>query len=275
MTQRPKISTPIRRLSASDITSTQDEVAVEQPLELRIRLHDGSIPEAPLTVTMRTPGHDAELALGFLHGEGFIRRRSDVAQLSIRSDPSQVVAVQLAAGLESPKVTLERNFYLTSSCGVCGKASIEAVQKLVPKGRVADRFRIDTATLRALPQRLAERQSVFTSTGGLHAAAAVSVTGEILALFEDVGRHNAVDKLVGSALQRDDLELSGAGLLLSGRTSFELVQKAALAKIELIAAIGAPSSLAIELADSLGITLVGFLRASGFNVYCHAHRIAT
>jgi FdhD protein len=263
----------IERVDSRSINSTEDTIAVEEPLEIRIRTAGEPKPGTPVTVTMRTPGHDEALALGFLFGEGLVRSMDDVAEVGPCGPTGQVVAVQLAAGVADPRPALQRSFYTTSSCGVCGKSSIEAITRLIPKGRVGSSLRMTSATLRQLPEQLRASQSVFASTGGLHAAALVAPDGSLLAVYEDVGRHNATDKLLGAELRLGMRRPAHSALLLSGRASFELMQKAAMAGIELVAAIGAPSSLAVELAQSLGITLVGFLRATGFNVYNGAQRI--
>ena len=263
----------VDRIDARSASTVDDSVAVEEPLEIRIRAHDEPLPGTPVTVTMRTPGHDEALALGFLFGEGLIHSMADVAHVGPCGTTGQVVAVQLAAGVADPRPALQRSFYTTSSCGVCGKSSIEAITRLIPAGRVSQTLRMSADALRALPQRLRDNQSVFARTGGLHAAALVEPGGELLAVFEDVGRHNATDKLLGAELRLGQRRPQRAALLLSGRASFELLQKAAMAGIELVAAIGAPSSLAVDLARSLDITLVGFLRPTGFNIYTGAVRI--
>lgn len=268
-----QVSAKVKRVKASSTTSAVDTLAVEEPLEIRIRAFGEPLPGTPVTVTMRTPGHDEELALGFLFGEGLIRSMQDVAQIGPCGNTGQVVALQLAAGVVDPRPALQRSFYTTSSCGVCGKSSIDAVTKLVPKRRVGDQLRLCAEVLQQLPGKLQAQQSVFSVTGGLHAAALVSSLGELLAVYEDVGRHNATDKLIGAELRLGMQRPANSALLLSGRASFELLQKAAMAGIEVVAAIGAPSSLAVELAQSLGITLVGFLRAGGFNVYSGSERL--
>lgn len=267
------VSAKVERVKASSTTSAVDTVAVEEPLEIRIRAFGEPLPGTPVTVTMRTPGNDEELALGFLFGEGLIHSMQDVAQIGPCGNTGQVVALQLAAGVVDPRPALQRSFYTTSSCGVCGKSSIDAVTKLVPRRRVGDQLRMSADVLQQLPGKLQAQQSVFSVTGGLHAAALVSAHGELLAVYEDVGRHNATDKLIGAELRLGTQRPASSALLLSGRASFELLQKAAMAGIEIVAAIGAPSSLAVELAQSLGITLVGFLRAGGFNVYSGRERL--
>jgi FdhD protein len=263
----------VERVGSNSVSPAQDTVAVEEPLEIRIRAHNEPLPGTPVTVTMRTPGHDEALALGFLFGEGLIHSMDDVEQVGPCGTTGQVVAVQLAAGVTDPRPALQRSFYTTSSCGVCGKSSIEAITRLIPQGRVGSSLHMTSAALRGLPEKLRASQAVFSTTGGLHAAALVDPNGSLLAVYEDVGRHNATDKLLGAELRLGMRRPAHSALLLSGRASFELMQKAAMAGIELVAAIGAPSSLAVELAQSLGITLVGFLRATGFNVYHGAQRI--
>ena len=268
-----QISAKLERFDLRSSSAAVDTLAVEEPFEIRIRTIDEPLPGTPVTVTMRTPGHDAELALGFLFSEGLIRSMADIAMIGPCGNTGQIIAVQLAAGVVDPRPALQRSFYTTSSCGVCGKSSIDAVARLIPKRSVDSELRISSAALRQLPATLQARQSVFSATGGLHAAALVAKDGSLLAVFEDVGRHNATDKLLGAELRLGMRRPAHSALLLSGRASFELLQKAAMAGIELVAAIGAPSSLAVEMAQSLGITLVGFLRSSGFNVYSGPQRI--
>jgi FdhD protein len=268
-----QVSANVERVDTRSSKAAVDTLAVEEPLEIRIRAFGEPLPGTPVTVTMRTPGNDEELALGFLFGEGLIHSLQDVAQIGPCGNTGQVVALQLAAGVVDPRPALQRSFYTTSSCGVCGKSSIDAVTKLVPKRRVGDQLRMSAEVLRQLPDKLQAQQSVFSVTGGLHAAALISPQGDLLAVYEDVGRHNATDKLIGAELRLGMQRPANSALLLSGRASFELLQKAAMAGIEIVAAIGAPSSLAVELAQSLGITLVGFLRGGGFNVYSGRERL--
>ena len=259
-----------------------DVLAVEEPLEIRV----GGL---PLAITMRTPGHDVELAAGFLVSEGVIARGDQYAAARYCVDATaedranghvsntyNVLDVTLAPGVPAPDPSLARTFFTTSSCGLCGKDSIEAV-RTQSQHPVADDILVVTARmLTTLPDRLREQQAVFEKTGGLHAAALVDgATGELLVLREDVGRHNAVDKLVGWALLNDRLPATGSVLMVSGRASFELTQKASMAGIPMLAAVSAPSSLAVELADELGMTLVGFLRGESMVVYAGAERIVT
>ncbi|WP_431950248.1 formate dehydrogenase accessory sulfurtransferase FdhD [Actinacidiphila sp. bgisy167] len=250
-----------------------DTLAAEEPMEIRVG-------GRALTVTMRTPGSDFDLAVGFLVSEGVIHGPDDV--LGIRycagatadgGNTYNVVDVALAPKVALPDVSLERNFYTTSSCGLCGKASLDAVRTTQHWSVAEDDAQIDSEVLFTLPDRLRAAQRVFDSTGGLHAAALFTTDGEMLCLREDVGRHNAVDKVVGHALQEGLLPLRGTVLMVSGRASFELVQKAAMAGIPVLAAVSAPSSLAVDLAAETGMTLVGFLRGRSANVYTGAERL--
>ncbi len=249
-----------------------DTLAGEEPLEIRID-------RRPLAVTMRTPGHDLDLAIGFLLTEGIIRSADDVrtAQLCAGStdEPNtyNVVDVALASGVPAPLADPARNFYTTSSCGVCGKASIEAVRVRSRYPVDADPVAVPAATLTTLPSVLGRAQRGFAATGGLHAAGLFTPGGEPVVVREDVGRHNAVDKLVGWAVRERRLPLSGQVLLVSGRASFELVQKASLAGVPILAAVSAPSTLAVELAEEVGLTLVGFLRGTSMNVYSRPDRV--
>ncbi len=251
-----------------------DELAVEEPLEIRLAFdQDGRRVRRGVSVTMRTPGHDRELAVGFLFTEGIIRAPEEVASVEDWG-PGNVVRVELAPGIAVDLDRLERHFYTASSCGVCGKSSLEAVRVDPGLGPIAGRPRVEAATIRALPNRLRASQGGFDRTGGLHASALFDVAGRLLDLREDVGRHNALDKLIGAALLAGKVPLHDAVVLVSGRTSFELVQKAAVAGIPVLAAVGAPSSLAVELAREVGMTLAGFVRDDRFNVYAGLDRIA-
>ena len=256
-------------------TSTRpDTLVAEEPLEIRLN-------GKPLAITMRTPGDDFALAAGFLVSEGVLGRAEEVANIvycagatSDGANTYNVVDVRLAPGVPLPDITLERNVYTTSSCGLCGKASLDAV-RTAARVPIADkpRLRVTPSLLAALPDRLRSAQRVFDRTGGLHAAGLFSPDGELLDLREDVGRHNAVDKLIGRALRAGQLPLSRSMLLVSGRASFELAQKAVMAGIPLLAAVSAPSSLAVDLAAETGLTLVGFLRGGSMNVYAGEERL--
>ncbi|NSC24641.1 formate dehydrogenase accessory sulfurtransferase FdhD [Streptomyces albus subsp. chlorinus] len=254
--------------------SRPDTLVAEEPLEIRL---DGR----PLAVTMRTPGDDFALAAGFLVSEGVLASPEELAHIVYCGGAGQeggntynVVDVRLAPGVPVPDIALERNVYTTSSCGVCGKASLDAVRTTARWELDADTPRGVAAELLAtLPGRLRAAQRVFDRTGGLHAAGLFSPSGELLEVCEDVGRHNAVDKLVGRALRNGALPLRDTLLMVSGRASFELVQKAVMAGIPVLAAVSAPSSLAVDLAEEAGLTLVGFLRGASMNVYAGAHRL--
>lgn len=250
-----------------------DTLAAEEPMEIRVG-------GRALTVTMRTPGNDFDLATGFLVSEGVVHARDDVAGVrycagatSDGGNTYNVVDVALAPGVAAPDASLERNFYTTSSCGLCGKASLDAVRTTAAWSVADDPLRVSPRTLTALPDRLRAAQRVFDTTGGLHAAGLFDAQGELLCLREDVGRHNAVDKVVGHALRTGLLPLRETMLMVSGRASFELVQKAVMAGIPLLAAVSAPSSLAADLAEESGVTLVGFLRGTSMNVYTGPHRL--
>jgi FdhD protein len=260
-------------------TQRGDAIAVEEPLEIRL-MRDG-LPEADenggtgrsVSVTMRTPGQDVELAVGFLFGEAMLREPRDVVATGHCGPTGNILRVTARADLPLDLTRLARNFHSTSSCGVCGKASIEAVAANAGDRRITSRLVVRETVLRMLPGRLRSAQSGFEQTGGMHAVGLFTAAGELLAVREDVGRHNAMDKLVGAALLAGELPWSERLLLLSGRASFELLQKAMMAGCPLVAAIGAPSTLAVELAESAGITLVAFLRPGGFNVYSHPWRV--
>jgi FdhD protein len=272
----------VRRFRGGELGSHEDPdlVATEEPFEIRVGYsrRDGSRAEEPVSVTMRTPGHDEDLAVGFLFTEGIVRAGSDVQGVVARGQRAadglvNVVRVDLAPGVAVDFKRLERNFYMTSSCGVCGKASIDAVAVQGQYDVGATDFMISGAALGRLPAALKTGQAVFEQTGGLHASGLFDAEGTILALREDVGRHNALDKLVGQALMRGDVPLKNRGVIVSGRASFELMQKSKMAGVPLVAAVGAPSSLAVELAQEFGITMVGFLKPDRFNVYSRPDRI--
>jgi FdhD protein len=261
-------------------TRRSDVIAVEEPLEIRL-MRDG-LPEADenggtgrsISVTMRTPGHDAELAVGFLYGEGLLREPRDVVGTGHCGPTGNILRVTARADLPLDLSRLARNFYSTSSCGVCGKASIEAVSASAGGRRITSELIVREPVLRGLPDTLRAAQAGFAETGGMHAVGLFTAEGELLASREDVGRHNAMDKLVGAALLAGELPWKDRIVLLSGRASFELLQKAMMAGAPVVAAIGAPSTLAVELAETAGITLVAFLRPGGCNVYCNAWRVA-
>lgn len=260
-------------LTADHRTDRPETLVVEEPLEIRV---NGS----PVTVTMRTPGSDVELAQGFLLTEGVITRRDDVATVQYcrgvgedGANTYNVLDVTLRSGVPMPEVDVTRNFYTTSSCGVCGKASLDAVRLSSHHAPGDDPSTVSLPTLTAMPSQLRAAQKVFAATGGLHGAGLFTVDGTMLAVREDVGRHNAVDKVIGWALESDLIPLAGCVLLVSGRASFELTQKAVMAGIPMLAAVSAPSSLAVDLAMQSGLTLVAFLRGDSMNVYSRADRI--
>lgn len=266
----------IKRFSRSCGFPVRETVAVEEPLEIRLEYGQfGQRVNQAISITMRTPGNDRELAAGFLYTEGVIRDAAEIEESAERSNERSArnsVCVKLAPNVEVNTGSLRRNFYTTSSCGVCGKASLLALQTVCPP-RIKNAFEIDAEVLFQLPELLRSRQTLFERTGGLHAAALFTAEGSLEELREDVGRHNAVDKLIGAALLEDRLPLRDRVLLLSGRASFELLQKALMAGIPMVAAVGAPSSLAIQVAREFDITLVGFLRPDHFNAYHGASRI--
>lgn len=260
---------------ATTLSRREDLLAVEEPLEIRVA---GS----SLSITMRTPGHDFDLATGFLISEGVVAHTGEIAAIrycagadDTGENTFNVLDITLAKGVALPDPSLERNFYMTSSCGLCGKASIDAVRTASHHPVAEDDLVVDAALLATLPDRLRAGQDVFEKTGGLHAAALFDGrTGEMLVLREDVGRHNAVDKVIGWAHGEGLLPLRGMVLQVSGRASFELTQKASMAGIPVLAAVSAPSSLAIDLAQESGMTVVGFLRGRSMVVYAGEQRIA-
>ena len=271
-----KTKTRVRVVEDGRVRVRPDALATEEPME--IRLLAGQTKQT-VAVTMRTPGADFELAAGFLYGEGIIDSAEDVLKISYCVDPDldaeqqyNIVNVELRGGREFDLRPLERHFYTTSACGVCGKASLEQLElrgcPVMPAGP-----EVPAETIYSLPDTLREAQGLFDATGGLHAAALFDKEGELLALREDVGRHNATDKLVGWALLEGRLPLSDHIVMVSGRSSFEILQKCLTAGVPVVCAISAPSSLAVDVAREFGMTLVGFLRGSRFNVYAGAERI--
>ncbi len=267
----------IEKISSAGSVSEQDQVCVEEPLEIRVSFGDEG-EELTLSITMRTPGDDLDLAVGFLHGEGIVHGREDVVAVEHCGPPSpdkgfkNVVKVGLGPNASLNPDLLDRHFYTTSSCGVCGKTSLEAVNIKVPEQSESN-FQVTAQALRKLPSEVRLLQSAFLQTGGCHAAALFEQNGQVKLVREDVGRHNAVDKIVGANVRSSLSVLNSSGLFLSGRASFELIQKAALARIPFVCAVGPPSNLAIELAEQEQITLAGFLGESRLNVYCHPERV--
>jgi FdhD protein len=290
---RAVVDTSVERVIGLDSHSTEDFLAVEEPLEIQLGYGPPNARAMKsISVTMRTPGYDFELAAGFLMTEGVVRDVNDIEQIIYAAEnaaplpmntearPSalpyqprkNIVRVELAPDVEVSLANLERNFYTTSSCGICGKASLLALQTVCP-ARVTNSFSVDAQLLYTLPARLRDAQSVFDRTGGLHGAGLFDADGQLLALREDVGRHNAVDKLLGFEFLADRTPLRNRLLLLSGRASFELLQKALMGGVSMVAAVGAPSSLAVQVAREFDIILVGFLRDDHFNIYHGADHI--
>ena len=280
MYQTPSRERTIIKYRHNYFASQNDHLASEEPLEIQLAYGPlGQRQQMSLAVTMRTPGADSDLVYGFLFTEGLIQGRKDVLQLrypGVQLSPEaqeNSILVELHPSARFDAARLQRHFYTSSSCGICGKASLEMVQNqsafLLPTHQPI----LSPETLLRLPEALHTQQSLFNYTGGIHATGLFSSSGDLLYLREDVGRHNALDKVIGAALQKKEFPLSDTILLVSGRAGFELVQKAVMAGIPIMAAIGAPSSLAVELAEAHNLTLVGFLREGGFNIYTGGERI--
>ena len=276
MKRSSALLTGIIKVDIAGMHHQDDMLAAEEPLEIRISFSDlGRRIQKSISVTMRTPGNDFELATGFLFTEGIIKGVDDINTIKhCNGLYENVVRIELKDHVEVEVGRLERNFYTTSSCGVCGKSSIEAVRTIcrlrAPKN---DQLRFSSDTIYGLPGVLRGRQDIFDFTGGLHACGLFDTSGNLLITREDVGRHNALDKLIGSVLNQTVISFDTSLLLLSGRASFELIQKAHMAGIKVVAAIGAPSSLAVQIAEEFGMTLIGFLRNKSFNIYTGAQRI--
>ncbi len=269
----------LARWTGAGFEERRDTLAVEEPLEMQLGFGPtGDRQVKSISVTMRTPGDDLHLAVGFLLTEGVVREAEDIVSVAHVGEQAHagaagnVVRVELHPAVEVALATLQRNFYTTSSCGICGKASLLALQTVCPP-RARSRFRIAPATVLLLPNKLLAAQTVFARTGGLHGAGLCSADGTLLAVCEDVGRHNAVDKLLGREFLAGTTPLRGRLLLLSGRCSFELMQKALMAGIPAVASVGAPSSLAVQVARQFNIALVGFIRGEQFNIYSGAEYI--
>lgn len=268
----------IKKFKPKGIEETPDLVVIEEPLEIRLGFgEEHNRQQKSISVTMRTPtGNDFELALGFLFTEGIIVSFDDILSIHYCTDAGRqseqnIVRIELKPHISITFQSIERHFYSTSSCGICGKVSIEAIEQKCPILPKND-FKVSAEFIKTLPQILEKNQVFFQHTGGLHAAMILNRAG-VDVLREDLGRHNALDKVIGAALQQNLLPLSDVVLIMSSRASFELIQKAAMAGISIMACIGSPSSLAIETAQALGITLIGFLREDSFNVYSHVERI--
>ena len=264
----------MKKVSVNELLDADDELAVEEPLEINVRYDSKGIPvQKCISITMRTPGNDEELGVGFLFTEGIIQKREELSEVSTVPLAGNKVLITLSKNKQPLLQNAERNFYTTSSCGVCGKTGIDAIRTASLYKKDADEICLQANLFYRLDDVLRKQQAVFESTGGLHASALFDLDGNFMMLREDVGRHNALDKVIGAAFLNDQLPLRNAILLLSGRASFELVQKAAMAGIKIIAAVGAPSSLAVQMAKEAGITLIGFLRNQRFNIYSGGHRI--
>lgn len=259
----------LRRKADGDYEWLTDEVAIEEPLEIRIG-------QQPIAVTMRTPGNDAELAAGFLLSEGIVRCRSDLREIKpcpLPATPDNVLSIALSPAVNFRPQSVHRFGTISSSCGLCGKASIEFIRQQFPPIDSNKKIRIQAAKLVELPEKLCSAQGNFARTGGIHAAAIFDLTGNLIVLHEDVGRHNAVDKAIGHAFLNDLLPLQEHVMVVSGRSSLEIMQKALAAGIPIVAAVSAPSSLAVNFARESNQTLVGFLRAPTFNIYAHIDRV--
>lgn len=263
----------VYKFKDNSLSPFEDQLALEEPLEILLFGRQNGEPfKKPISITMRTPGQDIELAAGFLFTEGLLTDHKDLDY--IRQSGENTVSVKLRDELKIDLTKLERHFYTNSSCGVCGKGSLENLRSLEPGRQIQSGFSIDYRELFSLNEKVRQVQNVFQSTGGLHASALFDSKAELMDIYEDVGRHNALDKVVGHYFLQGQLPLSHALLFLSGRASFELLQKAAMAGIPVVTALGAPSSLAVETAEEFGITLIGFLKDKTFNLYTHPERIA-
>lgn len=264
----------IHKINFGEIIETEDKVAVEEPLQTQLVYSTATGQMLKdIAVTMRTPGNDAELAAGFLFTEGIIKSAEDISEIKQAHADENLVQVILKENVMPALGSAARNFYTTSSCGICGKASIDAIQTVSQYGDVKNDANIPDAVFYTLQNELKKQQKVFEDTGGIHASALFDTDGKFIMLREDVGRHNALDKIIGAAMKSNQLPLNNCILLLSGRASFELVQKAVMAGIKVIASVGAPSSLAVEMASENDVTLVGFLKEDRFNIYSGKERI--
>ena len=265
----------IHKINAGEITETADKVAVEEPLQIQLEYSTATGKMLKdIAVTMRTPGNDDELAAGFLFTEGIIKSADDISKIKQTDADDNLIQIILKENVMPMLGNAARNFYTTSSCGICGKASIDAIQTVSQYGEVKNNSLIHATIFYSLQNKLKKQQKVFEDTGGIHATALFNIDGEFVMLREDVGRHNALDKIIGAALLNKKLPLNNCILLLSGRASFELLQKAVMAGIKIIASVGAPSSLAVQMATENDVTLIGFLKEDRFNIYSVKKRIA-
>lgn len=256
----------IYKYNRRGFNKAEDLLATEEPLEIKLKFHAAGIwQEKNISITMRTPGNDAELAVGFLYTEGIIRSQADIA-IAKQMD-SNSICVELVENASTDLSRIERHFYTSSSCGVCGKSSIDSLRSVSHKKPFENGLVISPEMTFSMNEKVKLQQKIFNSTGGLHASALFNRDGVLLSVFEDVGRHNALDKLIGHHIMAKSQALSESILFLSGRACYELIQKAVMADIPIICALGAPSSLAVELASEFNVTLIGFLKNDGFNVY--------
>jgi FdhD protein len=264
----------IHKINSGEINETADKVAVEEPLQIQLEYSTATGQMLKnIAVTMRTPGNDAELAAGFLFTEGVIKSTDNISEIKHAHADENLVQVILKENVLPVLGSAARNFYTTSGCGICGKASIDAITTISQYGEIKNESLIPAAVFYALQTELKKQQKVFEDTGGIHASALFDIDGKFMMLREDVGRHNALDKIIGAAMLNKQLPLNNCILLLSGRASFELVQKAVMAGIKIIASVGAPSSLAVEMATDNNVTLIGFLKEDRFNIYTGKQRI--
>ena len=264
----------IRKISNSLVIDEDDQLAVEEPLEIQLLSgNTDNRAQKSISVTMRTPGHDEELAAGFLFTEGIIRSNQEILFIEQETFDGNKILVGLQENVIPDIQKMERNFYTTSSCGVCGKSSIDAIKTVSVYNMEPDEICLKADMFYHIHYAVREKQVLFKSTGGLHASALFDMEGNFIMLREDIGRHNALDKVIGASLLNEELPLNKTILLLSGRASFELIQKACMAGIKVITAVGAPSSLAVELAKECNMTLIGFLRDERFNIYSGEQRI--
>ncbi len=273
-TGAPTAATTVHEVRAGTIRSVADTLAVEAPLQIQLRTGtDRNAAPRGLSITMRTPGHDTELAAGFLFTEGLVRARRDIA--SIEQTAPDTVVVTLAPDIPEPPDSVQRGFAMTSSCGLCGKTSLDGVRVNAPGALTPGSPMVSAAVIHGLPGLLRMEQASFSTTGGIHAAGLFDVAGRPLLVREDIGRHNAVDKIIGARFLADALPALSAIMVVSGRAGFELVQKALIAQVPIFAAVGAPTSLSAALATEAGMTLLGFVRDDRFNIYCGEERIRT
>jgi FdhD protein len=267
-------NTAVTRMTNNQATQTEDWLAVEEPLEIRLVSGNASNKtDTPISVTMRTPGHDEELATGFLFTEGIVKSADEIEKVNVDPFNSNVITAVMKENVKASLPHAARNFYATSSCGVCGKASVDAIKTFSAYQHTQGAFYVERQLLFGLQDVLRKHQQTFERTGGLHASALFASHGALIMVREDVGRHNALDKVIGACVQSTNLPLDEHILLLSGRASFELIQKASMAGIRVVVAIGAPSSLAVTLASEFNMTLIGFLKPDRLNIYAGGHRI--